>query len=258
MKKLTLKFRKIYSDYDYEDHNLDVLFKLMDIVLEMLKIANQEDVDNIKRLASFVKVLSSDFCLDVMNADIIDEIYANQILPIFVEFDNKYEDKKCTVENTPEDTVRKYKNKFIPAIKNIKDKFVTAIKRKVDQPKYKSSSYSDDEEFFKYENKNRRKNDKQDEVLFNILKCTGERLAKIYENIRKGSESDLRELYEIKSSTEISEVHENESIKKISSAICVISNFLIGVINDNDLGLLCKREKDIKDSFIYINNLRFN
>ncbi len=91
MKNLTKKFREIFQNYDYDSENISVLSQLLDIIITMMTVTDHDDVNNIQKLASFLKIFSSGFCLDIMDENMIDEIYENQILPIFIHFDEKYE-----------------------------------------------------------------------------------------------------------------------------------------------------------------------
>lgn len=96
MKKLIEKFMKVFSDYNYNEvaSNSDILFELINIILEMVSVTNGEEKEIIKTLSLFVK--------DLFNCDLageeVDKMYENNILPILVELDNKYKDIDLRME----------------------------------------------------------------------------------------------------------------------------------------------------------------
>ena len=93
MKKLTRKFKEGFRSYDYNEQDIDILIALLDTVLEMMGIVSMEDHENIKKLSSFIQILSSGYSNTIIDALLIEEIYENTILPVLDEFDNRYSTK---------------------------------------------------------------------------------------------------------------------------------------------------------------------
>ena len=266
MKELTLKFRRVYHSYDYDKCNIDILMELLDIVLEMMKIVNNDDSDNIKKLASFIKVLSSDFCRDVINANVIDDIYTEQILAIFVEFDNKYEEKKCEVEDLPEQRVMTFTEKIKNKVKHIFHRDETPSNNSAKQNKvkrepfiyYTSESFEDDKDILLDEESDSEYNDKK---LFSILKRTGDQTARLYNSIIKGQGDDdkiLRELRDIQTSASVASIHYNKQISLLSMAVCKISDFLIEALSKKDYKIINDNERGLEESFEFMNKIHYS
>lgn len=247
MEKLVSRFKKIFHNYDYENYNIDVITELLDIILEMMKIVDVDDVDDMKRLSSFVKVLSSDFCRDVINPDVIDDIYTEQIIPIFIKLINKYPEKKCELRNLPEHIVAK----FIEKTKATAKKVVNAVKKSFRYNDNISEDFNDDEKYF---------TEDQDETLFGMLKRTGDQLPEIYDNIikKKGDDNDiLRELRDIQVSASVSSVHYNPQINLLSMCMKKLSDFFIDSIINKDYKSIQENKEGLEESFRFMHNIHY-
>lgn len=257
MKELTLKFRTIFHRYDYENCNLDILMELLDVVLEMAKIVDLDDSDNIKRLASFIKVLSSDFCKDIITSNMIDEIYVEQVIPIFVEFDNKYDTKKCEVEDLPE-------HRAISFVQKAKEAAKKVIKKVFHKNDNVENNNSVDDALIYYTADNYESPDNinidQDKTLFGMLKRTGDKMVNLYNNIiqNKGDDNQiLRELRDIQVSASVSSVHCNQQINLLSMALDKVSNFLIDALSRKDYKMIYDNERGLEESFEFMNKLHY-
>lgn len=229
MKKLIKEFRDTFQNYNFLEPNVDVLLHLLDTVLAMMEIVEFDDYPNIKRLSSFIKILSSDFCRDMMDTTMIDNIYETQVLPILVEFDHKYYEAD-SYDRISEQMKEEAKDKG-----EYKGKFTGITIEDLPAPKYTRSKNNDTQS------------------CFDALKNTSKKLYDIFigvvnNSLNKSEDKVLRELKQIDESAKISRCHSNENIKTVASAICTISEFLL---NNND-DTVKKRKKDIKESFEFI------
>lgn len=225
MKKLIKEFRDTFQNYNFLEPNVDVLLHLLDTVLAMMEIVDFDDYPNIKRLSSFIKILSSDFCRDMMDTTMVDNIYETQVLPILVEFDHKYYEA---------DSYDRVSEKMKEEAK-AKGEFMGITIENLPAPKYTRSKNNDTQS------------------CFDVLKNTSKKLYDIFvgvinNSLNKAEDKVLRELKQIDESAKISRCHSNESIKTVASAICTIAEFLL---NNND-DTVRKRKQDIKESFDFI------
>ena len=257
MKHLTMKFREIFGNYDYASKDIHILTQLLDLVMSMMTIIDKDDVDYIQKLATFLKIFSSDFsidildekvnCIDMLNDDIIDIIYENQILPIFVHFDQKYEyldkpeetidDKTVYYDTTvkelvtdhniddcyedelpPECNISRYvQNKANIAVDQIIQEICPVITTRIHETNNKGDPNIGD-----------------CSKLFYVLKSTTECIRKIYDDILNRRYRDknetLLELKTIKDSAELALNHPYKEIQKLSQIIYGLCKLITDII----------------------------
>lgn len=290
MKHLTMKFREIFADYDYNSKDIHILTQLLDLVMSMMTVIDKDDMNYIQKLASFLKIFSSDFsvdildekvnCLDILNENIIDIIYENQILPIFVHFDQKYEylDEQEDIKNTslyydttskelcgdvPEDidsnieTQVLTKDNIVKFVKN-EGKTSIAIQKIIEDihpviaaQVYETNNRGDPDENIGDYSK-----------LFYILKSTTDPLEAIYNSLLSGEfkERDkiLDDIQSIENSAKLSLYHPYKEIKELSEMICGLCKILIEIIGSDTvppptiksvISLIFESINDIKYNF---------
>lgn len=91
IKILTQRFRSSFIGFDFSDKSIDILLELIDIVIDlMIKVDYQDNTGGVKKISSFLKLLSSDYCQENLDIEIIQSIYYMQISPILDYLDKKY------------------------------------------------------------------------------------------------------------------------------------------------------------------------
>lgn len=90
MRKLTRRFKELFNNFDYNEQDIDILLSILDTILEMMSVVEMSDREDIKKLSSFTRLLSSGYSNTIMEAAMIEEIYNTSILPILYKFDEKY------------------------------------------------------------------------------------------------------------------------------------------------------------------------
>lgn len=99
VRKLTRKFKEGFKSYDYISQDIDVLLSLLDTILEMMTIVEMSDHDNILKLTSFTRLLSSRYSNTILDAAIIEDIYVTTILPVLDHFNDKYTTKFVAISS---------------------------------------------------------------------------------------------------------------------------------------------------------------
>ena len=232
MKNLTLKFRNTFQNYDYNHPDIDILLILVETILDIMQLISQDDCEDMKKLSSFVKLISEEKDEnDIGFSDTIDYVYEYEIIPLLVKLDNKYE----TTEKEIDDTLF--------------DKFNTDSKK----VEYKEDSL---EFICDYEITNEQILEQK--LLFDIMKSTVNRASIIYGYIIDGKVGDviLRELCEISVSSELTEMHSNPSIRKISSALHIMTDFFINVINTGQV-IEVQKQEEIYESIESMKSLEY-
>ena len=262
MRKLTLKFREIVQRYDCTNREFNILTSLLDIILDMLVITDHEDTQvHIRKLSSFVKLLSSDFCQDIIDTDMIDTIYENQILPILLHFDHKYGEFESEELDKEVQKKTMYYNTDTKSLCNTEE--VTEFEDKsepkesnkvIPQEVNDEESEQDESDICKllelavtkfYDPLNtegvvdsRGHPDADTERLFIVLKTTGDNVIKIYESVidkckSYDKEKALKELHEILTSVKITNTHPYPCVANLSASIYNLCKVLICSVEDN-------------------------
>lgn len=284
MKHLTMKFREIFGSYDYASKDIHILTQLLDLVMSMMTVIDKDDTHYIQKLATFLKIFSSDFsinildekvnCIDMLNDDIIDIIYENQILPIFVHFDQKYEyldeleetidDKTVYYDTTvkelvtdndindyqedelpPECNISRYvQNKANIAVDQIIQEICPVISTRVHETNNKGDPNIGD-----------------CSKLFYVLKSTTECIRKIYDDILnrrcKDKNETLLELKTIKDSAELALNHPYKEIQKLSQIIYGLCKLITDIIA-SDSGPSPTNKSVMKLLFETIEDIHYN
>lgn len=232
MKNLTTKFRNQFQNYDYTNPDIDILLTLVETILDIIQLISIDDCDNARKLASFVKLISQkpevNSFLD--HTDVIEYVYECEILPVLVDLDNKYE----TIV-TKEETLL--------------DRFNTDLKKLECE---NNGEYTDSEiQSIKIIEENKK--------LFDTLKYSVNRLSVIIEYIVNGRMdiSILRELCEINNSSNLSQCHNNKSIRKLSSALNIMTDFLITVVKNKDYALIKNVREEMYNSIDDIKKFKY-
>lgn len=284
MKHLTMKFREIFGSYDYASKDIHILTQLLDLVMSMMTVIDKDDIHYIQKLATFLKIFSSDFsidildekvnCIDILNDDIIDIIYENQILPIFVHFDQKYEyldeqeetidDKTYYYDTTvkelvtdnaidddyqedelpPECNISRYVNKTNIAVEQIIQEICPVITTRIHETNNKGDPNIGDYS-----------------KLFYVLKSTTECIRKIYDDILnrrcKDKNETIFELKTIKDSVELALNHPYKEIQKLSQIIYGLCKLITDIIV-SDSGPSPTNKSVIKLLFETIEAIHYN
>ena len=91
IKILTQRFRSSFIGFDFNEKSIDILLELIDIVIELMtKVDYRDNTTGIKKMSSFLKLLSSEYCTENLDIEIIQSIYYMQISPILDYLDKKY------------------------------------------------------------------------------------------------------------------------------------------------------------------------
>ena len=275
MKKLTRRFKEYFNSYDYNEQNIDILLSILDTILEMMGIVEMSDHDDIKKLSSFTRLLSSGYSNTIMEAAMIEEIYETSILPILDRFDEKYSSNfvaiptKEIVNGVPHTQVvtgeevlnilddefnsgkmslleykqslkaesEKFKQRLVERNKDVK--IYTNVEVLEDSPG--DFSNIDIIAYNRYIMNNRDTNDPViHEVIFNMSKDIVGALHNMYDRFTNGLsrehiESYLRDLLLIRTSTEIACKHDNMSIQLICDGIQSICYSLADEFKKNEL-----------------------
>ena len=246
MKTLTENFRKYFENFDFNDQNYNTLHALVDIILEMLSITDYEG-EKIKKLSSFVRLMSSDFCEDIMDLDTVRYIYESSVLPILDYFDNKYDDTKSMGETMHQMAKKMMQDEGITDLspENISRYFNTEINKLCEGISNDIDSHLD-----------LNGNDTNDPQIMDLLDATQKELSIIYhdyiiENKHHDRKAVIAHLRDVYASTSLTSQHIDQSIRSVSTAICGICNTLITIIETG--GVIPIMKKAIDSSFDFIN-----
>lgn len=273
MKKLTRKFKEGFRSYDYNEQDIDILLALFDIVLEMMNIVNMEDHGNIKKLSSFIQLLSTGYSNSIIDAILIEEIYDTTIIPVLDSFDNKYTSKfmaittKEIVNGIPHVAVitdkeslelsEEYHSKItnINETKKILGTILENNGNKVSDEKIvQCSSYndSDDEYIDEYSNEeilmlnkfileNRDTDDPEIyETMFNMIKDISSTLHRIYDSFTSGKSQEhiedyIHDLILIKNTMDLVDKIDDTSIHILADVVQSVCYSLIDELNKNQI-----------------------
>lgn len=264
MKKITKKFRKIFESYDYTSQDNKILLSLVNLIVEMMTIVDNDDNVYIKKLSSFIKILSSDFCLDVINEKMIIEIYSTQIIGVLSYLDNKYEPQK---DQSTTDDIRDFllddlidtttntqdykpdkemiQNEYIP----YDSRFAATESHHIDNGNTYTYNYINHQLYEEYEK------------VFDMLKETNNSLYQIYSNkILNGKYNNITsiidEIKDIHNSVKITVNHPNYSVRSLSTSICGLCNVLIGIVEKGKRPTKLTKIS-VKSSFEFIDKMKF-
>lgn len=212
MKELTKRFRDLFKEFDYESNQISILLSMINLIIDMMHIVdNDEDRDKIVKLSSFLKILSTDFCKDVLDETMVELIYQHEVVPVLEHFEDYYSEKSASElvvssEKMIEDAKQRKDN---PEIRDYIDK---STARQANIVKI------DDGDEYK---------------LFKLLTNTSYKLKLLYEQQDMNKHRD--ELLSILNSSKITMLHSNKLISTLSSLIWNISSsFLSGYIDHID------------------------
>lgn len=90
MEKIINKFRSIFDDYDYHNHNITKLVSAVELLMQMMSLVDNRDNDYIKKISSFLNLVSSDIDSEILDIGMVEYIYATKIIPILEYFECKY------------------------------------------------------------------------------------------------------------------------------------------------------------------------
>lgn len=268
MKKLIRKFKEGYKSYDYNEQDIDVLLDLLDMVLEMMDIVEMEDHGYIKKLSSFIQILSSGYSNTLMDAILIEEIYNNSIIPILDELNKKY--TKGFVAIGTKEIVNGVPHVAVSVDKNILKLSEDFVENKVEFDTYKKgileemqrSTNLDDnyvvpnrdietipEDYDRseisvlidyIESYKDTDDPVSNETMFNMTKDIVSILYNIYDSFtcgksREHKEQYLEDLVDLRNIMEDISMHNNMSIQLLSDTIRSICYSLVHELNTNDI-----------------------
>lgn len=264
MKTLTQNFRKYFENFDFNNQNYNTLHALLDIILEMMSITEYEG-KQIKVLSSFVRMLSSDFCQDVIDLEFLKNIFEVRIIPILEYFDNKYANTKSLEESmtqvaekmmdeegisiNKEDASRYFNTEIGKLCEDISNDITTDLKINELYPNSLAAN-----------NGNDTNDPSQNKVVMELLSATQQEVYLIYndyiiENKHYDKRNVLAHLHEVYQSTAITSQHENQQIRSISMALCGICNTLITIIETGGVPIEVMKQS-IEMSFKFIDNVK--
>lgn len=226
MKELVQNFKKLVNEYNFDDQEkkLDTSMKLVDIILEMLTITEPVDASNVKILASFTKILSSDFCHNILDGDMVGSIYTSKVIPILDYFEDKYKQ-----EDSLElfDTEEEYKSEF-SFFPDINEKYSKKNLEKVKEDNKEvvvfkiidRSNFTNDDSY----------DPEESEKIFNMLKATN---SVLYFIVKNPNNSDILKdnIADIMNSTKVFMNHPYGNNKFISTLIYELCDSIINILN---------------------------
>lgn len=255
MKKLLRKFRETYKSYDYNEQDIDILLNLFDIVLEMMNVIDVEDFGYMRKLSSFIQILSTGYSNTIMDAILIEELYNSNIVPILDEFESKYVTKKFIAVTTKE-IVNGIPHVAVSTDKNILRLSEDFVNNNVEFDVYKRAILEemnrtdiiiedyDQKDISALVNYIENHKDIKDLVytrtIFNMSKDIVSILYIIYDSFtcgksREHKEEYLHDLVDIRNVMETISTHDNISVQLLSDAIRSICYSLAQEINTNDV-----------------------
>lgn len=231
MKTLLRKFRQMYQSYNYAEQDIDILLNLFDIVLEMMDKLDVEDCGYMKKLSSFIQILSSGYSNTIIDAIMIEEIYDSNIVPILNELESKYVVKKFIAISTKEIV------NGIPHIAVTTDKDVLKLSEDFLNNNIGFDTYR--KAILEEMQRDREEND-NGQRLFNMSKDVIGILYRIYDSFTNGrtrehKEDYLKTLVSIKDAMETISMYDNISIQLLSDNIRSICYTLVDELNTNDI-----------------------
>ena len=275
MLKLTRKFKEGFKSYDYASQDIDILLSMLDIILEMMGIVEMSDHENIKKLSSFTRLLSSGYSHTIMDAVMIEEIYATTIIPVLDHFDEKYTAKFVAISNkeivngiphtevfTNERVIeasnefcngkmdveayrrflRQESAEYKAKVRNSENEIAVALnKLKILDNKPEVHINEDIVTLNKFITNNKDTDDPNTlEVIFNMSKDTVVILHNIYDSFTSGKLQEHREKYlndlvELRNTMEIASLFNDTQIQLISDVIRSLCYSLIDEIKRNDI-----------------------
>lgn len=250
MKELVQNFKKFVNEFNFDNQEktLETSMNLVDIILEMLTITDPVDASNVKILASFTKILSSDFCHNILDSDMVGSIYTSKVIPILDYFEDKYKSEdSLDLFSVEEDEEYKSEFSFFPDInekyskKNLEvkeDKEETIVFKIFDKNNFTNDGFYDPEE---------------SEKIFNILKSTN---SLIYFMIKNPNEFLKQNIVEIMNSSKIFTNHPYGNNKFLSTLIYELCETILNILETNgDLNDFYRNH--ILDSIQQIDTIRW-
>ena len=226
MKELVQNFKKFVNEFkfDSQEKQLEISMKLVDIILEMLTITEPVDASNVKILASFTKILSSDFCHNILDSDMVGSIYASKVVPILDYFEEKYKSEYLDIFDIGEEQ-EPYESEF---------SFFPDKNEKYSKENLEKADKKDDDVFiFKILNKQDFMNEdsydpEESEKIFNVLKSTNSLL---YFIMKSPNDSFKENVLDIMNSTKIFMTHPYGNNKFISTLIYELCDTILNILN---------------------------
>jgi hypothetical protein len=203
MEKLISKFKGIFDNYDYYNHNIGKLILSVELLAHMMSLVDTNDQEYIKKISSFLSLVSSDIDKEILDIGMVEYIYATKIYPIMDYMERKYKD--VTIKSSAE---------IVQDM--LRDQYVL----------FETGGHIEN-------------NKVEDKRMFGKLKGVSMNLEKIYKDIanqcldKERGERALRDLKKTSKTMSLMCLHENVSILDISNSIGGLSGILIDCITNN-------------------------
>jgi hypothetical protein len=203
MREIINKFKGIFDNYDYQNHNITKLVLAVELLSQIMSLVDTNDQEYIKKISSFLSLVSSDIDKEILDIGMVEYIYATKIYPILDFLEYKY--------------------------KNVTVKSSTEIVQDMLQDQYVLFETGGHMGYNKVEDKR----------MFGKIKEVGMNVEKIYKDIanqcmnKERGERALRDLKKTSKTMSLLSLHENVSILDISSSIGGISRILLDCISNN-------------------------
>lgn len=223
MKELILRFKESFKKYDFEsNNNITVLLDMINCILEMMNICDSDDHPKIKKLTSFLKLLSTDFCRDILDIGTIMDIYCLNVEGILEYLEEKYYVPEENGDGT------KTVTQFNTEIGELCNDIVEDMQPKEEEQhnffdNYKCQTFAPEPDVEVQQNNKGDPTDKDDLTLFNLIKETSKELRKNYIN----NKINIDDLRSIESWVNISLQHSLPSIRAVSTTLKSIVEILI-------------------------------
>lgn len=215
MERLIKKFKDFFMRYDVEEKNVDLLISAVDTIIEIMSIINIEDYDIVKKMVSFVKLISNDTG-EFIDEDMVNDIYIRHIMPVLDELESKYVDKNI---KSVTEVVREFIDENHPNVAKV----VTRINVPTsDDSKINITTYLDNVDV------------KDSETLTRVLSTVHEILSGHCRNIvDNDSETCIVPLTNLQLSLNLLNCRLESSVyKQVVSNLAVICGILLSVNND--------------------------
>lgn len=207
MEKLISKFKGIFDNYDYYNHNIGKLILSVELLAHMMSLVDTNDQEYIKKISSFLSLVSSDIDKEILDIGMVEYIYATKISQILDYLEYKY--RNVTIKS-PTEVVQDM----------LQDQYVL----------FETGAH------ISY-------NKVADKKLFGKVKEVGMNLEKIYRdtanrclnNNKERGERALRDLEKTSNTMSLLNWHENVKILEISNTIHGLCNTLYDCITKKNL-----------------------
>ena len=92
MEKIIKKFKEVFDNYDYANHNITKLVSAVELLMQMMSLVDAKDQEYIKKISSFLNLVSSDIDSELLDIGMVEYIYVTKVVPILEYFEYKYKD----------------------------------------------------------------------------------------------------------------------------------------------------------------------